>query len=69
MPNVSVFFLVLQLEKKARIPANPSLGQPCGVSKQNMLLNETSYRVPLFFKISYPTLIKKSELGPRYQPI
>ena len=63
VPNVSVFFLVLQLEKKARIPANPSIGQPCacGVSKQNMLLNETSYRVPLFFKISYPTLKNLSQ--------
>ena len=50
---MSAFFLVLKSEKRAGIPEDLSLGQPCGVSKQDMLINEMSYIVLLFFKISY----------------
>ena len=60
-----------EIGKKAGIPEDLSLGQPCGISQQDMLLNETSYIVLLFFKISFslislalPTL-KKSVLDQR----
>ena len=70
MPSISDLFLLLKLENMVGIPEDLTLGQLCGVSKQDMLLNETSYIVLLFLKIFYNLISPDlSELGPRYGPI